>query len=300
MYSDENFRDSDSLFLSFEPTAASHIFPLYLTSAGYTADPDHIRENAGSETGVVFIYTVAGEGILRQKNKSVSLPNGFCCLIDCREKYSYEVLAPKKSWRYHYLCFDGNGLSSYAPYLLQKPNPLRPLQPERILEICRIFLQELPQKTPLPVSGICLLLQELLNALLEAVLNTAPEQNRPCGEQGLLSPAFAYICKNYARPISVEELAQTCHLSKYYFLHLFKESCGETPYQYLSRYRIDVARRLLADKSIPLHSIAAMVGYPTYANFLTQFKKYQNTPPENSAGTVTIKLFMFCPNTKIR
>lgn len=288
MRPDHHFSHSQSR--CFASTEASKIFPLSITHADCEASPSKHCTDHPMETGVIFLYTISGEGILRQRGKTIPLPPDSCCLIDCGEKYSYEALSLRETWLYHRLCFDGSGLLSYVPHLLPEPRCLYPQQPERILEICRFFLQDLPEDEIFFASKACLLLQELLNSLLESLLYPeAPAKEKRSMEKNPLSPAFGYIRKHYAKPITVEDLAQSCHLSKYYFLHLFKEFCGETPYQYLSRYRIDIAKGLLTEKNIPLHSVAAMVGYPTYANFLTQFKKYVNTPPGSSGKIFPVK-----------
>ncbi len=279
MRPDHTANDSDSLFRFFEPSDVSTIYPLYIASAGYVSGHSDDCTGSKNEDGAIFLYTIAGNGLVQQKSKSVSLPPNSCCLIDCRNGYRYEASPSEETWSYYYLCLNGRGLLSYAPHLFQTLRCLYPLQPERILEICRIFLHELPGKMTLSASRACLLLQELLNSLLESRLCAqVPVKSNVLGEQNPLSPAFAHIREHYAELITVDELARICHLSKYYFVHLFKEFCGESPYQYLSRYRIDVAKHLLADKNIPLHHVAAMVGYPTYTNFLTQFKKYVNAP----------------------
>lgn len=95
----------------------------------------------------------------------------------------------------------------------------------------------------------------------------------------ILAPAYECIRKNYARPLTVEELARECCLSKYYFLRQFKQSCGETPYQYLTRHRIEMAKTLLADTDLPMNVISAKVGYANYGNFLVHFKKMTDMNP---------------------
>ena len=116
------------------------------------------------------------------------------------------------------------------------------------------------------------------------MLQTIPRT--PCSEvlsssqaNDNIMPAIRYIRVHYASRITTEKLARECHLSTYYFIHQFKDTFRETPYQYLTRYRIEMAKQILKDNSLTLHTVALMVGYDTYSNFLVHFKRLTDITP---------------------
>ena len=71
------------------------------------------------------------------------------------------------------------------------------------------------------------------------------------------------------------------HLSEDRFNHLFKESMGMAPLQYVNEVRLKKAMNLLKKKEGTVAEIAAMVGYTDYNHFGRQFRKmFGATPSE--------------------
>ncbi|WP_406631351.1 helix-turn-helix domain-containing protein [Amycolatopsis sp. WGS_07] len=64
-----------------------------------------------------------------------------------------------------------------------------------------------------------------------------------------------------AEPVTLADLADEVHLSVYHLVRVFKEATGVTPYRYLTRLRIDEAKRLLRDTDLTLSQIAARCGF---------------------------------------
>jgi len=73
--------------------------------------------------------------------------------------------------------------------------------------------------------------------------------------------AADFIIGSYAEPIGLAEIAAAAHLSKFHLLRAFRELHGRTPHQFLTARRVEAARRLLADPSLDLESVAAAAGF---------------------------------------
>lgn len=95
-----------------------------------------------------------------------------------------------------------------------------------------------------------------------------------------LTPALKIMNTKYADNISLDELAQSCYMSKYHFLRLFKDYAGLTPYTYLTNIRIDNAKDLLANTNIKISVIAKSVGIPDQNHFSKLFKKHASVTPQ--------------------
>ena len=54
---------------------------------------------------------------------------------------------------------------------------------------------------------------------------------------------------------------------------------GETPQEYLARYRVNKSMEIMRGTSLSIGEIAAMVGYPNQMYFSKVFRKYQGVPP---------------------
>ena len=96
-----------------------------------------------------------------------------------------------------------------------------------------------------------------------------------------LNTVLHYIQCKYTDPISIDELADLIHLSEYRFCHLFKESIGQSPLNYINEVRLKTAHHLLEQKELTVAEIAAAAGFQDYNNFGRLFRKYFGYAPSN-------------------
>jgi AraC family transcriptional regulator len=78
---------------------------------------------------------------------------------------------------------------------------------------------------------------------------------------------------------SISMLAQECRLSSSYFARAFKETTGLAPHQWLTRKRIEHARRLLAQTSLELSEIALACGFVDQSHFSRVFAHQEKRSP---------------------
>lgn len=94
-----------------------------------------------------------------------------------------------------------------------------------------------------------------------------------------LRRALDYIEDNLIEEISLETLASEIGFSKYYFSRLFKQTTGQTPYQYVLQRRLERAKALLQQGSITIIAAAHLFGFSDQSHFSRLFKKsYGMTP----------------------
>ena len=78
---------------------------------------------------------------------------------------------------------------------------------------------------------------------------------------------------------SVEALASRVALSPSRFAARFRETMGESVMGYVSRWRANVACRLLRETDLPIDEVAARVGYESVPAFSRAFKTLVGRPP---------------------
>ncbi|MEM9419491.1 MAG: AraC family transcriptional regulator [Planctomycetota bacterium] len=83
----------------------------------------------------------------------------------------------------------------------------------------------------------------------------------------------------YAAPLVVEDLAQAASLSPSHFARLFKDTVGESPHAFLTRYRVERAVDQLRDPTRALIDIALACGFSDQPHFSRVFKKITGTTP---------------------
>ena len=79
--------------------------------------------------------------------------------------------------------------------------------------------------------------------------------------------------------LSIGDIAQACSLSRSYFTRAFQETTGQTPHQWLTKQRVEMACGLLAQGAQPLADIAAGCGFADQSHFTRVFTQHLGTPP---------------------
>ena len=88
-----------------------------------------------------------------------------------------------------------------------------------------------------------------------------------------------YISENFGDPLSLAELAAEAGISKFHFARLFRQKVGVAPHLFLTRVRLDAARRMLLGTDLSIKEIAGRCGYVSAAHFTTAFSTQHGVPP---------------------
>ena len=93
--------------------------------------------------------------------------------------------------------------------------------------------------------------------------------------------AITYIMEHYEEPITLQDIADSIHISKSECCRCFKRCLQLTPFDYLLKYRIYSAVDLLAQDSstLSISDIALKVGFNSSSYFNKLFKKYIGYTP---------------------
>ena len=84
---------------------------------------------------------------------------------------------------------------------------------------------------------------------------------------------------NIGTLVTVDDLADQLHCSKYYFLREFKKLAGITPYQYLLNKRLEKAKMRLSSAHSDIAAVALDLGFNDQSHFTRVFKgKFGVTP----------------------
>jgi AraC family transcriptional regulator len=95
-----------------------------------------------------------------------------------------------------------------------------------------------------------------------------------------LRRATDYIHDNLSRDLSLTEIADAVDLSTYHFVRAFKQTTGQTPYQYLLKSRIERAKQMLVDTELPLAEVGYLVGFNSQSHFTTSFRRLAKLTPK--------------------
>ncbi|MGP6139074.1 MULTISPECIES: helix-turn-helix domain-containing protein [unclassified Jeotgalibaca] len=102
--------------------------------------------------------------------------------------------------------------------------------------------------------------------------------------QQLVDGIKLYIETNYREDLTLNRIAEACYASPATISRIFKDQLGESPINYLIRYRLEKAKTLLDNtEDISIKETAHLIGYEDALYFSKLFKKYYGSSPTDYA-----------------
>ncbi len=114
---------------------------------------------------------------------------------------------------------------------------------------------------------------ELCKAIKE---QEAPQQYQ---RRNHLMPVLQYIDENLEKSITLEDLSSIIGVTPQHLCRVFKECLDIRPFEYISRLRIQVAKKYLIDNKVSIAEIANMVGFNNTSYFCLIFKRFEGITP---------------------
>ena len=154
----------------------------------------------------------------------------------------------------------------------------------------RQIVELIGEETNADRPGRVLILERLVEVLLvEALRFRSASAGRE--EQGLLAglsdPALTQTLReihvDVAQRWTVEQLARTAGMSRAVFAERFARKIGMPPMQYLSEWRVALAKDLLRGERPSLAEVAERVGYQSASAFSTAFTRLTGRSPSEFA-----------------
>lgn len=266
---------------------------IYCNDAGYTnvppgseypPNPDqHPRSYASKvTTGRILkefqvVYITSGSGIFHDKSLGTrDLKAGDIFLLFPGVWHSYHP-NPETGWQEYWVGFAGDHAQRlWRNRLFDPTKPIHHLginreiiaDYEHILQLCR----EQPPAFQIRLGALVL---QLLAHIHTAEINARVKQN----DSELVSAARILMQVNVDAGIEIEDIAKELKVTYTYLLEIFRQYTGMTPYQYFLQMRMYRAKDLLADPSLSIKEVAAIMKFENQYYFSRLFKKKTGYTP---------------------
>lgn len=171
----------------------------------------------------------------------------------------------------------GSGLLDALPPVLTLSSAID----EPLRDVIALLSRELATVEP----GQQTVLNRLLDVLLVLALRSDFRQSEmaPRWYRASMDPrlraALQAIHEDTAHPWTVSELAAISGLSRAAFARAFRDTLGQAPMQYLTDWRMTLARDHLRTSELGLASIATAIGYSSPYAFAAAFRRHHGIPP---------------------
>jgi AraC-like DNA-binding protein len=144
-----------------------------------------------------------------------------------------------------------------------------------------LLSRELATPEPGQQTVLDRLLDIVLVHALRASFRQSPQAPRwyQASTDPRLNPALRAIHTDAAHPWTVPELAALSGLSRAAFARAFQHALGQAPMQYLTEWRMTLARDHLRAGELSLAQIASRTGYTSPYAFAAAFRRHHGQPP---------------------
>jgi AraC-like DNA-binding protein len=171
----------------------------------------------------------------------------------------------------------GRGLLEALPPILT----LSAAADDPLHDVIGLLSSELAASAP----GQQTVLDRLLDVLLVLAMRAGFQRNEhaprwyQASADPRLGPALSAMHADPAHPWTVPELAAVSGLSRAAFARIFQLALGQAPMQYLTDWRMTLARDHLRAGELTLAQIGARTGYASPYAFAAAFRRHHGIPP---------------------
>jgi AraC-like DNA-binding protein/ligand-binding sensor protein len=142
----------------------------------------------------------------------------------------------------------------------------------QILEINTYFLRDISSMNS--IGEIDLGAIQTLEKYMKAV-----QRNDKVKNHQIINKIKEFIRCNYHRGLTLEEIAESVYLSPYYISRIFKEEQNITVMDYLTKVRLEEAKKLLRNPRYNIDEISDKLGYSDPSYFSKVFRRYEGVSP---------------------
>ncbi len=98
-----------------------------------------------------------------------------------------------------------------------------------------------------------------------------------------------YVREQYMNELSMQDLARQMNYSEAYFCKLFKQCFGQNFTSYLTEYRVEEAKKMLAQPTVNVKDVGRAVGYGDANYFAKVFKRITGQSPTEYRQEIFMK-----------
>jgi AraC-like DNA-binding protein len=267
-----------------DPDFPIHIFERFFTSKG-TMFREHWHEQ------LQFFFFTSGKAVIRLNGEIVSVSKGNFIAVNPFDLHSGENISGKLS--FVTVCINPEFLASSSIDRCQSEY-IAPLSDNRIIlkhgtindltiiNAMKLIITEYFSAQPgyeLLIKGLIFQVLSLLvrnHSIIKLNKSMVGRRKRTFEQFKIISD---YLKTHINDHVTLDDMAEKVHLSRFHFSRMFKSITGVSPLEYLNRLRIDKAASLLRASDTDITGIAMVSGFDDPNYFCRQFRRIKGCTP---------------------
>ncbi|MBE6109851.1 MAG: helix-turn-helix domain-containing protein [Erysipelotrichaceae bacterium] len=222
-----------------------------------------------------IVYTHSGSGRLEYRNHSVRIGKGDLFWIDCREESSYRT--DGEYWDHTDIHINGEGISElFAAFGKRGSAVIKNAETAFFETDVRALLDACVTPDTHRTLRIC---HSIETMLVHLVLADSRREGGTTDHTARLHKLVYFMHDHFREPLSMDQLSDISGFSKYHLSREFRKLTGFAPNEYLIRLRIEQAKLLLVNTTLPVYQVARMSGIDNEAYFSRLFHQRMHMTP---------------------
>ena len=224
-----------------------------------------------------------GSGYIEYEGRHYDMKKGDCAFIDCMRSYSHSTGADV--WSLQWVHFYGENMPAiYEKYIERGGLPVfTPENGERYADIFSNLYNIAGSEDYIRDMKLNALLNELLAVIMEQSWH--PENASGGKKRRELVEIKSFLDEHYMEKITLDSLAASFYIDKFYMSKIFKETYGTTINAYILSKRITQAKKMLRFTELSIDEIGSRVGMNDANYFSRSFKKLEGISPSEYKRT---------------
>lgn len=256
--------------------------PCVVYGIGVQKEQCHIVRKEGYKFHQI-IFSIKGMGVLKINGKEQKIPEGSYFYLKANEAHEY--YKETTIWETQWIMFSGENIEKILSQLMLSESKVccNPSN-ANIRKIYQDMMGELKSSDPFKSYVASCHLYKLLIELYRHSMEEACEDK--ARDSDIIAPVIQYINSHFSEAIELETLAQIANMTPQHLCKVFKQKLLMRPFEYITRCRMQEAKKLLSSSQMPIKEIARSVGYWDNSYFCATFKKYESMSPSAFRGSL--------------
>lgn len=265
------------------PSPLAEKFWYYVLVIGRSRCAPGLQQHNQPRSGFLLHYIRRGAFWHRWSNETHKASRGQICLMDFSEHIASGTDGPQtvENW---WVLFNGRDMPHILTELRADRDPIFvSVDTNRIESLFRELISLIKSRPPAYEAKSSTALSGILAELFASRSHRGDLVNL-VGRKAVLSDSVRkgidYMVRFYSNPsLGLKAICHSAGMSMHHFGRVFHREVSMTPIQYLNRYRVEQAKRLLIHSEKTIDDIARLVGTSNQNYFAYLFRKGTGVSP---------------------